>query len=148
MTTMSGSPPAGLTEHRDELESALKALVADRPLPLYRMMGYHMGWAETTGEERISAPPLRAHGALVLLACQALGGNYADALPHACAVEYLYNHMLIHDDIRDGNSERDGRASVCGHGDRRRPSIRETGCTPLRALRFSRPAITGSRPNR
>ncbi len=112
MTTMSGNPPAGLTEHGDELETALKTLVADRPLPLYRMMGYHMGWAETTGEERISAPPLRIHGALVLLACQSLGGNYADALPHACAVEYLYNHILIHDDIRDGNSERDGRASV------------------------------------
>ena len=108
----SGSPPAGLTERQDELEAALRALVADRPLPLYRMMGYHMGWVETTGEERSAPTRLRVHGSLVLMACRALGGDYSDALPHACAIEYMYNHILIHDDIRDGNSERDGRASV------------------------------------
>jgi geranylgeranyl diphosphate synthase type I len=112
MTTMSGEPPVGLIERQDELEDALKSLVAERTLPLYRMMGYHMGWSETTGEARISAPPLRVHGALTLLACESLGGNFADALPHATSVEYLYNHILIHDDIRDGNSERDNRASV------------------------------------
>lgn len=109
---MSGQAPVGLTERQDELESALKALVSERTLPLYRMMGYHMGWVETTGEPRTFAPPLRVHGALTLLACHGMGGEYSDALPHASAVEYLYNHVLIHDDIRDGNTERDGRASV------------------------------------
>lgn len=112
MTTMSGEAPAGLTDRQDELEAVLKALVSERSLPLYRMMGYHMGWVETTGEPRISSPPLRVHGALTLMTCQALGGDYSNALPHASAVEYLFNHILIHDDIRDGNSERDGRASV------------------------------------
>ena len=112
MTRRSGSPPAGLTRHQDELEAALKALVADRPLPLYRMMGYHMGWVETTGEERSAPTRLRVHGSLVLTVCRTLGGGYKDALPHASAVEYLYNHLLIHEDIRDGNSERDGMASV------------------------------------
>lgn len=112
MTGKSENPPAGLTEGQDELEAALKALVADRPLPLYRMMGYHMGWVETTGEERSAPARLRVHGSLVLTACRTLGGDYRGALPHACAVEYLYNHILIHDDIRDGNSERDGRPSV------------------------------------
>ena len=112
MTTMSGNLPACLTQRENELEAALKALVSERTLPLYRMMGYHMGWYETTGEPRIGSPRLRVHGALTLMACSSLGGNYADALPEACAVEYLYNHLLIHDDIRDGNSERDNRASV------------------------------------
>ena len=112
MTTMSGEPPVGLIGRQDELEAALKSLVAERTLPLYRMMDYHMGWSETTGEARISAPPLRVHGALTLLACESLGGNFSDALPHASSVEYLYNHILIHDDVRDGNSERDRRASV------------------------------------
>ncbi|MDA1257224.1 MAG: polyprenyl synthetase family protein [Chloroflexi bacterium] len=101
-----------MTARQDDLEAALKALVADRPLALYRMMGYHMGWVETTGEERSAPAPLRVHGALVLMVCDALGGDYRDALPHASAVEYLYNHILIHDDIRDGNSERAGRGSV------------------------------------
>ncbi len=104
--------PGPLAEGAAELEAALKAEVAGRPLSLYRMMAYHMGWVEETGEERLSATPLRPRGALTLLACRALGGKTADALPHACAVEYLFNHTLIHDDIRDGNSERDGRASV------------------------------------
>jgi geranylgeranyl diphosphate synthase type I len=112
MTIESGNPPAGLIERQAELEAALKALIADRPLPLYRMMGYHMGWAETTGEARIATTPARVHGGLALVTSELLGGDYKATMPHACAVEYLYNHVLIHDDIRDGNSERDGRASV------------------------------------
>lgn len=112
MTTMSRDAPTGLIKWQDELESALKALVSERPLTLYRMMGYHMGWVETTGEPSTMPLPLRVHGGLTLLACESMGGEYVVGLPHASAIEYLYNHVLIHDDIRDGNTERDGRPSV------------------------------------
>ncbi|MGE4353507.1 MAG: polyprenyl synthetase family protein [Oscillospiraceae bacterium] len=36
---------------------------------------------------------------LVLEFCRISGGNYADALPVACAVEMLHTYSLIHDDL-------------------------------------------------
>jgi len=36
---------------------------------------------------------------LVLAACDAVGGNRADALPLACAVELIHTYSLIHDDL-------------------------------------------------
>ena len=36
---------------------------------------------------------------LVLLAAEACGGNEADALPAACAVEMVHTYSLIHDDL-------------------------------------------------
>ncbi|MFW6174717.1 MAG: polyprenyl synthetase family protein [Chloroflexota bacterium] len=105
--------PSAWTTGLSELENALKSLVIDRPLPLYRMMAYQMGWVDQNGEEQpgVTAPE-RARAPLTMLVCRSMGGRDADALPYACAVEYLYNHFLVHDDVRDGNTERAGRGSV------------------------------------
>jgi len=47
---------------------------------------------------------LRAQGkrirpVLLMLSCKALGGDENDALPYACAIEYIHNYSLIHDDL-------------------------------------------------
>ena len=47
---------------------------------------------------------LRAKGkrirpVLLLLSCKALNGDEQDALPYACAIEYIHNYSLIHDDL-------------------------------------------------
>ena len=51
---------------------------------------------------------------LCLLAANAVGGNEADALYPACAVELLHSYTLIHDDLpsMDGDTMRRGRPSV------------------------------------
>ncbi|MEZ5940173.1 MAG: polyprenyl synthetase family protein [Planctomycetaceae bacterium] len=36
---------------------------------------------------------------LVLLACEACGGNWEEALPAACALEMIHTYSLIHDDL-------------------------------------------------
>ena len=36
---------------------------------------------------------------LVLLTCEACGGNEEDAMPAACAIEMLHTYSLIHDDL-------------------------------------------------
>jgi geranylgeranyl diphosphate synthase type II len=36
---------------------------------------------------------------LLLLACKAAGGNENDAIPYACAIEFIHNYSLIHDDL-------------------------------------------------
>ena len=55
----------------------------------------------------------RFRPALVLLACEAFGGDPEDALPTAAAFEMLQSFLLIHDDIEDGSEMR--RGSPCLH---------------------------------
>jgi len=40
---------------------------------------------------------------LTLLACEAVGGNFRDALPTAATIELLHTASLIHDDLIDGD---------------------------------------------
>ncbi|MFN0050571.1 MAG: polyprenyl synthetase family protein [Planctomycetales bacterium] len=47
----------------------------------------------------LSAGGKRLRPALVLLACEACGGNRASALPAACALEMVHTYSLIHDDL-------------------------------------------------
>jgi len=49
---------------------------------------------------------------LVLLACEAVGGNPEDAFDASVAVEILHNFTLVHDDIMDNASRRRGRLTV------------------------------------
>ncbi len=61
--------------------------------------------------------PLEAGGkrirpVLVILACQAVGGEVKDCLDAALAVELLHTFTLVHDDIMDHDSIRRGRPTV------------------------------------
>ncbi|WP_166825140.1 polyprenyl synthetase family protein [Thalassoroseus pseudoceratinae] len=53
----------------------------------------------------------RLRPVLVLLGCDACGGNWEDALPAACAVEMIHTYSLIHDDLpsMDNDDIRRGR---------------------------------------
>jgi geranylgeranyl diphosphate synthase type II len=50
---------------------------------------------------------------IVLEVCRALGGRAQDALPAACALEYIHTYSLIHDDLpaMDDDDVRRGRPS-------------------------------------
>jgi geranylgeranyl diphosphate synthase, type I len=54
----------------------------------------------------------RVRAALVLVSAAAAGGEEADGLPGAVAIELIHNYSLIHDDIIDGDRERRHRPSV------------------------------------
>jgi|LakMenEpi03Aug12_release.lakeMendotaPanAssembly.Ray.scaffolds.fasta_scaffold00317_54 geranylgeranyl diphosphate synthase type II len=47
----------------------------------------------------VMAPGKRLRPALVLLACEAIMGQWQRALPAACAVEMIHVYSLIHDDL-------------------------------------------------
>lgn len=49
---------------------------------------------------------------LVLTSCELVGGNRAEALPAAAAIEFIHNFTLIHDDIMDQDDRRRGAPSV------------------------------------
>ena len=54
----------------------------------------------------------RVRPTLLLLACEAYGGNLHEALPAAAAVEMFHNFTLLHDDIMDNAEVRRGKPSV------------------------------------
>lgn len=49
---------------------------------------------------------------LTLKACEAVGGNPADAVPFAAAFEILHNFTLVHDDVMDNDPVRRGASTV------------------------------------
>jgi geranylgeranyl diphosphate synthase type II len=82
------------------LEGSLARLSADCPPRLREAMRYSL-----------LAPGKRLRPALVLLACEACGGERRAALPAACAIEMIHTYSLIHDDLpaMDDDDFRRGR---------------------------------------
>ncbi len=53
----------------------------------------------------------RIRPALLLASCELFGGNAEEALPYACAIEFIHTYSLIHDDLPalDNDDYRRGR---------------------------------------
>ncbi len=94
------------------LEAGLQAFIAERDMPLYRMMSFQLGWVDENGSPAERQPPPRLHGMSCLAAAEAVGGGFNTAIWSAVAVELAYNFWQVHADVEDGNTERDGRPSV------------------------------------
>ena len=47
----------------------------------------------------LTAGGKRLRSVLLLASCEFAGGNAKDALPYACALEYIHTYSLIHDDL-------------------------------------------------
>ncbi|MEE0771850.1 MAG: farnesyl diphosphate synthase [Anaerovoracaceae bacterium] len=62
--------------------------VDHKSITLYESMKYSL----TAGGKRIRP-------VLLLAACDFCGGNVEEALPYACAIEYIHTYSLIHDDL-------------------------------------------------
>ena len=63
-------------------------------------------------EHPIKAGGKRVRPALLLLACEIVGGAPDKALPAAASVELLHTFTLVHDDMMDHDMERRGRPTV------------------------------------
>jgi geranylgeranyl diphosphate synthase, type I len=73
---------------------------------LKEMLAYHMGWRDDGSHGK------RLRPFMTLLCTQALGGEAANAMPAALAIEFLHNFSLIHDDIEDRSPLRHGRETL------------------------------------
>ncbi len=122
-----GSPSAISTESKKgsledfasrwlpRLEEEMRSVLAStHPMQAnhYAMMHYHMGWADELLRPDSFAAGKRVRPLLCLLACQSVGGNPAEALPAAAAIEILHNFSLVHDDIEDGDETRRHRPTL------------------------------------
>ncbi|MBQ4466777.1 MAG: polyprenyl synthetase family protein [Firmicutes bacterium] len=75
-------------------------VIDNKSISLYDSMKYSL----TAGGKRLRP-------VLLLAACEFSGGNIKEALPYACAIEYIHTYSLIHDDLpaMDNDDLRRGR---------------------------------------
>ena len=98
-------------QYRKEVERALdESIAADDPD--YAGLIEAMRYSLLSGGKRIRA-------ILVLEFCRLFSGEYADAMPFACAIEMIHAYSLIHDDLpcMDNDDFRRGKPSChkqCG----------------------------------
>ena len=103
---------------RADLDRLLPVLDAELTAP------FRTGEAPRLGEAirySLEAGGKRVRPVLCLLACEAVGGTVAQALPGALALEYVHTYSLIHDDLpaMDDDDLRRGRPTnhkVFGEG--------------------------------
>jgi len=93
-------------------DPALRAAVGRLPESMRRIAGYHLGWWDARGEEVRGSGGKALRPALVLLCAEAMGGDAADAVPAAVAVELVHNFSLLHDDVMDGDTTRRHRPTA------------------------------------
>ena len=106
--------PIDVDRYLEAIERELRAVLrAPEPesAALYQMMHYHMGWLDERLEP--AAPRGKRLRPLVcVLVCDAMGGDWARALPGAAALELIHGFSLIHDDIEDNSETRRHRPTV------------------------------------
>lgn len=95
---------------REELERAIAASAENGTPGLQEMITYQLGWTGENAGAKAEGKLIRP--LLVLIACQAGGGDWKKALPAAAAVELIHNFSLVHDDIEDNGEIRRGRPTV------------------------------------
>lgn len=97
------------------LETEMRAIVQTgdpRHAGLFGMLRYHMGWADAAFHPCQARTGKRVRPVLCLLACEACGGDWEQALPAGAAIELVHNFSLIHDDIEDRDETRRGRPTA------------------------------------
>ena len=99
--------------YSSQADRALRDLFSQNSFPLYRLMGYQLGWLDEAGLELPSqVAQTRLHASLALAACEAVGGSIDRAAPAGVAVEMLNQFVQVHSDIQDGIPERNGRDTL------------------------------------
>lgn len=104
--------PAAFGQARDLVTPAMRATV-DRLSPgIRRVVAYHLGWEDATGEPIEGSGGKSVRPALAYVCAEAVGADPAVASPGAVAVELVHNFSLLHDDVMDQDVERRHRATA------------------------------------
>jgi len=96
---------------RDDVEPRMRAAMAELPVRLRHIGGYHLGWWDERGTAQRGMGGKAVRAALTLAVSRALGGDDA-ALTGAVAVELVHNFTLLHDDVMDHDPLRRHRPTV------------------------------------
>lgn len=94
------------------VDPALRAAVDSLPESMRRVAAYHLGWQHADGSPSRHDGGKAIRPALVLAACEALGGRAERAVRAAAAVELVHNFTLLHDDVMDRDTTRRHRPAA------------------------------------
>ena len=98
--------------YREALEAELRGVFDGREGFLYNLLGYHLGWVDQNGRPEDGSTPLHFQGAVALVACEAVGGDFQSALPAAAAVELVHHFTLVHGEVQAGRAESVDRPGI------------------------------------
>jgi geranylgeranyl diphosphate synthase type I len=98
--------------YRNAVRVELETVIETCPPSLRTLLRYHMGWQDKQGHLCSGETGKFVRSTLCLLSCQAAGGDTAQVMPAAAAVELVHDFSLIHDDIEDASAERHHRPTV------------------------------------
>jgi len=104
-----------LERYLPPLEAEMQAVVQTADphyTELFGMLRYHLGWTDAVFAPCQAQTGKRVRPVLCLLACEACGGDWEQAVPAGAAIELMHNFSLIHDDIEDRDDTRRGRPTV------------------------------------
>ena len=91
-----------MKSYLDTINQAIAAIpYPQQPSQLYEPIAYHMA----LGGKRIRP-------VLTLMACDAMGGDLAQAIDAAVGLEMFHNFTLLHDDVMDNADVRRGKPTV------------------------------------
>src|SRR5882762_3235774 len=95
-----------LISRRSEIDAALLAFLPSPP-SCPSLVADAMRYSVTAGGKRLRP-------VLCLASAEAVGGERAQALPAACAIELIHTYSLIHDDLpaMDNDTMRRGRPTL------------------------------------
>jgi len=99
-----------MSQFNDEYDR-LKALVENNIAEYLPGVDARSGNLLNAVRYTLDAPGKRIRPVLLLLSCKAVNGHEADAIPYACAIEFIHTYSLIHDDLpaMDNDELRRGR---------------------------------------
>lgn len=100
-------PPAALVEFTTLCEPRLRAFL-DEKRAAARALPVDLWPAFAATRDYVLRGGKRLRGALVLLGCEAAGGDRAAALPAALGIELFHAYLLVHDDFMDRDEVRRG----------------------------------------
>ena len=81
-----------------EVYSKYKNIIEENLIKYLPEVDRHAEFLESSMKYSLDAGGKRLRPVLLMAACEICGGNLQDALPFACAIEYIHTYSLIHDD--------------------------------------------------
>ncbi|WP_204358483.1 polyprenyl synthetase family protein [Streptosporangium sp. 'caverna'] len=111
MPTSALSVERTLIDARKAVVPALKTAVNGLSAPMRRLAEYHFGWSDQQGAHVVDTGK-GTRPILTLLACEAVGGEFGQAVPAAVAIELVHNASLLHDDVLDRDRLRRHRPAI------------------------------------
>lgn len=111
MTALADNVTTILERTNDLVTPALREAVGSLDERMRLVASYQLGWCERDGTPSTRGGGKGLRPTLAILSAEAAGGQAADGVPGAVAVELVHNFSLLHDDVMDRDLERRHRAT-------------------------------------